>query len=341
MWKQVFIHGFCLFLILSPPQLSAQQSESGIPKVIAFGSCNNQNQPQPLWEFINAAEPNLWIWLGDNIYADTRDMRALRSMYMKQKINPGYSSLRERTSVMGIWDDHDYGENDGGSEYPKAEESKKLMFEFLDVPKNNPAWKRPGAYQSYTFRDSGAALKVILLDGRTFRSPIKRKDGVYLPNPTGTMLGNEQWEWLEKELSDPSIDLYLVGCGIQFLPEEHKYEKWANFPADRQRLLSLIQEKKPKGILLLSGDRHLAEISCTKVDGLGYPLCEITSSGLTHSWEENQGEANKFRQGKLIKHKNFGLLTLDFSEGDLRSAKIEIRGIEGRIMEEKIFSFGK
>ena len=73
------------------------------------------------------------------------------------------------------------------------------------------------------------------------------------------MLGAEQWQWLETELRNSTVQIHLIVSGIQILPEEHKYEKWANFPQSRRRLLRLIGETGVPGVILLSGDRHLAE----------------------------------------------------------------------------------
>jgi alkaline phosphatase D len=88
---------------------------------IAFGSCSDQKRPQPLWDDIVAQKAQLWIWIGDNIYGDTENMDTLRAKYDLQKSNPIYQQLRQSTSVIGVWDDHDYGVNDGGKEYTQRE----------------------------------------------------------------------------------------------------------------------------------------------------------------------------------------------------------------------------
>ena len=68
---------------------------------IAFGSCNKQNSTNVLWDDVLLHNPEIWIWGGDIIYADTRDMRKLKSEYDKQINNPGYRQLLESTKVMG------------------------------------------------------------------------------------------------------------------------------------------------------------------------------------------------------------------------------------------------
>jgi hypothetical protein len=37
---------------------------------IAFGSCNKNEKENPLWEEIIKFDPQMWLWLGDVVYAD-------------------------------------------------------------------------------------------------------------------------------------------------------------------------------------------------------------------------------------------------------------------------------
>ncbi len=309
---------------------------------IAFGSCNKQYLPQPIWEFVTQNKPDLWIWLGDNIYGDTENMDTLKKKYDLQKSNQEYQKLIRTCPIIGIWDDHDYGTNDGDKNYPKKAESRDLMLDFLDVSKKAPIRKREGAYQAYTFGKKEKKVKVILLDGRYFRDELTKdnsKKKRYLPNETGDVLGETQWQWLADQLSDKSINLYLIGCGIQMIPKDHRFEKWANFPRARQRLFDLLQEKQPKGVILLSGDRHIAEISKIKLDGLPYDLYDITSSGLNRSWENIGEEFNQYRvDNKMIGQKNFGLLKIDWNAQPLK-VKVEIRGLQNKLHFDQEIDF--
>ncbi|MDW8231052.1 MAG: hypothetical protein RMJ33_14565, partial [Saprospiraceae bacterium] len=93
--------------------------------VIAFGSCNKLHLPQDMWTGVVANRPDLWIWLGDIVYADTTDTRALAAHYKRLKTHPEYKKLRDRTPIIGIYDDHDYGANDAGKGLPNKRASKK------------------------------------------------------------------------------------------------------------------------------------------------------------------------------------------------------------------------
>ena len=91
---------------------------------IALGSCADQDKPQPIWEAIVAQQPQLFLFLGDNVYADTEDMAVMRATYAKLAAIPGYQKLKATCPVLAIWDDHDYGVNDGGAEFAKRAEAK-------------------------------------------------------------------------------------------------------------------------------------------------------------------------------------------------------------------------
>lgn len=307
-------------------RLSRTATLPATPQVttIAFGSCSDQKRPQPLWDDIRRQQPQLWVWLGDNIYGDSENMDTLKAKYDKQKSDPEYQKLRQVASIIGVWDDHDYGVNDGGKEYPMKKASQQLMLDFMDVDQQSPLRKQEGAYSVHTYGDKGHRVKVILLDGRYFRDPLKKAGKDNVPDPSGDMLGETQWRWLEKQLEQSDADVHIIGCGIQFLAEDHPYEKWANFPTARKRLLDLLSRTKPKGTLLISGDRHIAEVSKINVPGLGYTLYDITSSGLTHVSKPHE-EPNQHREGNMVAQLNYGLIRINWDHQPL-SATVKIKG---------------
>lgn len=267
---------------------------------IAFGSCNRSDLPQPLWTPIVAHAPDLWIWTGDIVYGDTLDMNLLAAKYAQQLNNPGYADLRAITEVTGTWDDHDFGANDAGAEYPMKAASQQLLLDFLGVADDDPRRQREGVYSSYSLGDAPRDVKVILLDVRYHREQ---------PGPLGDMLGEAQWRWLKQELANSEAALTLIVSGTQILPADHRWERWDAFPAARQRLLDLVKDSGKPGVMFLSGDRHFAELS--RLEGRGtYPLYEVTASGLTHSWEEMPDEANSLRIGDSYNGLNFGLIEI-------------------------------
>lgn len=288
-------------------------------EVIAFGSCNRQNLPQPMWTVIAENQPDLWVWGGDNIYGDSKDASVIAADYKTQSELPAYKQFSDSTPIVGTWDDHDYGWNNAGKEYPIKAQTRDLAFDFMQVPADDPRRQHDGIYGAYDFGPEGQRVKVVLLDGRYFATGKKAE------HPE--LIGAAQRAWLAKELAESTAQIHLLVSGIQVISEEHNYENWAKYPADREWLINLIAETKVPGAIFISGDRHIHELSVLKNSDAGYPLVDATSSGLTHSWESFKGEPNKHRHGEVYKGLGFGLIQIDWSSQPVE-ARIEIRNTE-------------
>lgn len=309
---------------------------------IAFGSCSNEEIHYEMWSDIVAQKPQLCVLLGDNIYGDTHDMKWMRTQYDSQKNMPSYQLLLKTCPIIGTWDDHDYGQNDGGKYYSRKKESKEEFMRFMDIPANDPIRSHEGVYSSHTYGPKGKRVKFILLDLRYFRDTTIRSTipgHRYDPNPDGDMMGEEQWAWFEKELKQSDANVHIIGSSVQFVANDHFWEKWGNFPKARQRMLDLLVKYKPKNLFIISGDRHIAEISKMEVPGLPKPLYDITSSGLTHTWnikgDMPPNERNSARVGKLVIQKNFGMILIDWS-GKNPVVTFEIRGKDNALWDEPL-----
>ncbi|WP_158839043.1 alkaline phosphatase D family protein [Polaribacter sp. L3A8] len=290
--------------------------------VLAFGSCNKPDQTNLLWDDIAGLNPDVWLWGGDIIYADTENMDKMEADYNLQKKQKGYANLLKETKVLGTWDDHDFGANDAGVEYPKKEKSQELLLNFLGVDKNSPRRKKEGVYHSEVIETAKGSVKIILLDTRYFRTSIN-KESVNGVQENRTILGEQQWAWLESELVNSAAKFNIILSSVQVIAEKHPYEKWANFPLERKKLLDVIVSSKANNVILLSGDRHISEFSKEEVSGLTYPLIDFTSSGMTHASKNFTKEYNPARVGSVVSKKSFGVLKINF---DKKEVVMEMRG---------------
>ncbi len=319
---------------------AAQADEQTVLTRIAFGSCARQNIPQPIWHTIADAKPQLFLFIGDNIYGDTEDMDRMRAKYAQLGAKPGYQKLLKHCKLLATWDDHDYGVNDGGAEYPKKKESQQVFLEFYKEPKDSPRWKREGVYLAQTFGPKGKRVQVILLDTRYFRSKLKRAPkrpkgrGPYIDDDdtNKTMLGEAQWKWLGEQLRKPA-ELRIIASSIQVVPQHHGWEYWQNFPHERRRLFKLIGDTKANGVVFISGDRHHAEISRLPADdkenGAGYPLIDVTSSSLNQAGGGNFRERNDHRLGDNFGQLNFATIDIDWTKSN-PAVQFDIRDIKGK-----------
>ncbi|HKJ47625.1 MAG TPA: alkaline phosphatase D family protein, partial [Christiangramia sp.] len=266
------------------------------------------------------------------------DARLMKTAYNEQKSNKGYQKLLGRVPVYGIWDDHDYGLNDGGKEWHFKETSQQLFLDFMEVSQNSPRRRREGVYHAESLKTEKGSVKIIMLDTRYFRDELVESEAAdkrYEP-AEGTILGEEQWEWLEKELMDSKAGFNVILSSVQILSAEHGFETWGNFPSEVEKLENLIVFSEAKNVILLSGDRHISEFSATKVEGLNYPLVDFTSSGLTHTYEEFNGEPNKYRVGEVVKDKSFGVLKFYFNEDKVL---LEMRGDKNKLQQDYLVEY--
>jgi alkaline phosphatase D len=307
---------------------------------IAFGSCYKPEKKGGVWAGVRKFDPQLWIWLGDNFYHDWANGKYVRTNDDPDSFAKGYRALGRSEGVqalqslaadrvMATWDDHDFGKNDAGKEYDRKEESRKAFAKFFGVP------DRPdGIYSSRDFGPEGKRVRVILLDTRYNRDSLPRK-GEALSD--GDILGESQWSWLGEELARTGANLIILGSSIQFVSEQHRFEKWANFPKAKDRMLELLKTVRAQGVVFISGDRHHAEISCLPEGLVGYPLYDITSSGITEGGGIGK-EENRYRVADLWNANNFGAIQIDWSQAN-PAVSLEIRDEKGNKVRQASFPF--
>jgi len=321
---------------------------------IGFGSCQHEDRPIPIWDAINAAHCDAFVLLGDNIYADTPDPAVFRKKYNLLAAQPAFANFRRTTPLFATWDDHDYGINDGGAGFSGAVTAQKQFCDFFQVPADSPLRTTPGVYSCVTLGSAGKRVQVILLDTRMFRSPLKKdvaNPKVTIPDtdPDATVLGKEQWAWLERRLREPA-EVRLIVSSIQVIANEHGSEKWDNFPHERARLLELLRRTRANGVLVISGDRHLAELSLLPpADGIGYPLYDLTTSGLNLPivQEPKEGQPPLIKKPQPNRYRlherpytgsNFGLLRVHWDAPDPH-LRLEVCGLNGNVVLSREIPF--
>lgn len=321
--------------------------------IIGFGSCLRQWQPQPVWHGVAALAPEAFIMLGDNVYSDVGEYgklpqpQRIGTAYADLEASAAFSAFRRQAKASGIrligtWDDHDYGLNDGGANYPHKLAAKQYFLDFfgIDATASGDA-SQAGVYQSYRLQLAGVDTQVILLDTRSFRSPLQKSEHSHCSktrnvanlDPEATMLGERQWQWLAQQLQERA-ELRIIASSIQVIAEDHCFEKWANFPLQRQRLFDLIEQTRAAGVVLISGDRHMAEISSVNPYARGYRLYEITSSGLNSAMGLGGrlllDNDNSLRVGEPLYRDNFGSIAVS-RHADGVELSLQIRNDDGEI----------
>ena len=296
---------------------------------IGLGSCLDQDYPQPIWQSIKKEDLNYFIFLGDNVYGDTRygSLRKMKSAYDKQKkVLPDFLN---DISIFSIWDDHDFGINDGGADYRFKRRAQELYLDFWEITKDDDRSNREGIYFSKNEIFFDKKFKFIFLDTRFFRSKLKGKKSNYIENiePDATILGNAQWTWLENELKS-DFDFLFIFSSIQIIAKDHRFEKWSNFPNERAKLFELLEQFNDKTILF-SGDRHRAGIY--RKNG----IIEVTSSSMNKPGS-SFNETDSYLIGKTYPQENYGVL--EILENTIH---IKIKDIKGNTLNSIEKSYKK
>ena len=311
MYSSSLVKLFTILLLLSN-FLGAETIKFGL------GSCLDQNYPQPIWTSIEKEKLNYFVFLGDNVYGDLPSGSLIKMKYAYKKQRSILPEFLDQMEVYPIWDDHDFGINDGGGDYKLKKNAKKMFLDFWEIPKNDIRRKREGIYFSDEKIFYDKKFKLIFLDTRYFRSKLIKENDTYIKNEDGTILGKEQWNWFSEELKD-DFDFLIVFSSIQILAEDHRFEKWSNFPSEKNKLLDYLHEFKGK-ILLVSGDRHRGGIY-TKNN-----LIEITASSLNKPGSFDF-ESDKYLVGKTFPEENYG--TIEISK---TATKVNLKSISGELL---------
>jgi alkaline phosphatase D len=298
---------------------------------IAFGSCADQKIPMPVLSALLGAKPDLFVFLGDNVYGDARagdaSLPELRSAYGDLARHTDFRNLIRTVPVLSVWDDHDFADNDGGASFAFKEKSESIFEQFWADSPTDPRNERPGVYSSWNLGPEGERIQFLLLDTRFFRSELTRKrkgqfmkSGRYVESKADEqdMLGEAQWQWLESQLNQPA-DVRIVVSSIQVLAEKHGWERWGLLPKERTRLLNLLHTKD--NVVIVSGDRHWAS---TYRDETG--LTELTTSAINRPSKYRFTETGPLQFSRPYVDANYGEITIDWEKRTMQMSILDVAG---------------
>ena len=284
---------------------------------LGFGSCLHQDRSMAILKTIEKKELDLFMFIGDNVYGDQKDgeLDKLIRTYKQQYNN--LENFLKNVSTEFIWDDHDFGLNDGGSNYRYKDRAKELFLETWKIPSQDPRRLRDGLYFDKMIEKNGLKVHLIFLDNRTFKSEWKltdefNKEGKerYVEDfdPDKTLLGKKQWQWLKDKLNEDS-NIKIILSSLQILSLGHGWESWDKLPLERERLFNLIDESNVSNLLILSGDRHRGGFYHFQTDN-NKDIYEFTSSSLNLPIPFNTEEKGPLRIGSTYRKANFGVIRI-------------------------------
>jgi len=292
---------------------------------LAFGSCARRARypVQPIWRSIEAARPDVFIWAGDAVYADTLEPDILAEEYRRQRDLPEIRRFMATTPQLAIWDDHDYGLNDHDRRHPGKVDALATFRRYWP----NPELGLPGAPGAF-FRWSYGGVDFFFLDVRYHRDPNEQPDG-----PAKTMLGAAQRRWLLDGLASSMAAFKVVVSGSGWNDSKPEgADSWASYSVERDAILNEVAKRGVTGVLLLSGDTHYGELNCLPwSERGGYDFYELVSSPLAQDTVDLYLTARpilRVRQA-FSGDVNFGLVDFDLTQAD-PTAELALRDEGGQ-----------
>lgn len=209
------------------------------------GDTRNSFRPFSIMEFMRSAQPDFFVYLGDTIYADKENTAmTLPDYWAKYEENrDGFAQrLLASTSLLVMWDDHEV-DSDFIMTHPRLPIGRQAFFDYWPI---RPSPQDP--YRLYRSFKWGKGVEVFLLDCRQYRDP-----------ETKTMIGLEQKQWLLRQLAASSATFKFIVSSVPF--SDPRDDKWGEYPAERDEILTTIQESNISGVIFLAGDVHHAAVS--------------------------------------------------------------------------------
>ncbi|RPG80141.1 MAG: alkaline phosphatase family protein [Crocinitomicaceae bacterium TMED114] len=310
---------------------------------VALGSCSFINEPAydrpgkgygggySIFETIAESNPDLMLWLGDNVYfreVDWGSESGMQHRYSHLRRLPELQPLLGACPHYAIWDDHDFGPNNADGSWIHKDWAKSTFESFWPNPSCGlPDRDGQGITSAFRFHD----VDFFLMDNRTFRL---NPDNL---TRTPRMLGEAQIDWLIAALQYSKAPFKVVATGGQVVSDYAAYENFAMFEAEREMLLARIRDEDIHGVVFLTGDRHSSELSALELKS-GQTVLDFTCSALTSSTYDHSQEPNHNRlEGTSVGVRNYGTMTLTGPRKE-RVMTFRTFDAEGELLWERSFA---
>jgi alkaline phosphatase D len=268
---------------------TAPAADAATPVRLAFGGdvagqnvCRDAAEGFPIMNTIRAWDPDVFVGLGDMIYADNAcdpmgrygnaqiaggfgpavDLAGFWAHWRYNRADASLQRLLASTSYVGVWDDHEVV-NDFG---PLSPLMPAGLDAFLDYTPIAVATNTPNRlYRSLRW---GKHLELFVLDTRQYRDANGAGDDPARPK---TMLGLEQLTWLKESLDASDATWKVVVSSVPMsiptgFPPTNGRDGWANFDQTtgfEQELLALLRhfaDGDVRNLVWITTDVHFAEV---------------------------------------------------------------------------------
>ncbi len=264
---------------------TAPASETAKPILFTVSTCqeferrDDPSNGHKIYKSMVSLKPDFFIQSGDTVYYDRVEPLAKNMDLARYRWGRMYALPFQREfhrSIPSYWmhDDHDLLKDDAypGQTYGDLTWEQGVQIWREQIPQSDKPYR--------TFR-WGKDLQIWLPEGREFRSPNKMKD-----SPEKSILGKEQWAWLEETMkaSDATFKLYISATPVVGPDRDKKNDNHANqgFHNEGERLREFLTSIP--GCFVINGDRHWQYHSIDPETGLNEFACGPASDSHAQGW---------------------------------------------------------
>jgi alkaline phosphatase D len=238
---------------------------------LGFGSCASYAESS-IWTRIAAECPDGMVLLGDTPYIDSTDLRWQRWAYRRFASIPQFAAAAQKIPFWGTWDDHDFGKDASDGTLPGKENSRRAFLEY----RANLAAGENG--QGVYTRFRRGPVEVFLLDTRWFA----KTEPSWADARRPTLLGLQQWEWLQKGLLESDAPFKILASGMVWDVKGKAGDAWGAYMYERDALERWLGEKRVTGVILMGGDIHVSRLlKYSTRTTVGYDLHQLIVSPLS------------------------------------------------------------
>jgi alkaline phosphatase D len=219
---------------------------------------NFPGHPAPVYAQVMKENPAFVLQIGDFDQRDPKTLEEMREMH--REVRGGRKAtasgddfsryIAPRFPLFHIWDDHDYGNNNGDKNFYARAIALKAFKEYYPTPElANPS---AGIWHKFSYGQA----EFFMIDDRSQRDPNSDPDGPGKSLLDGDGIPSGQKEWLKEGLLNSSAAWKFIISGVAFNPTCKPLDSWGAFKTERREILDYIRQNSIQGVIVISGDLH-------------------------------------------------------------------------------------
>ena len=304
---------------------------------------------------------DLFIHMGDLHYRNDLPIIGLKEAYLDDyRYNydlvmnqTRQKNLYQNIPLAYIWDDHDYGTNDSDGSYNLkyiASEAYRERVPYYPLVEELSVAKGKGAvYQSFII----GRVRFIMTDSRFHQNPLATLD-----SPDGTILGNEQREWLfdrlltgkqQQENKRERLTIWVNSIPWIAPQTDSSTSSWNQFYRERTQIANFIKQNNINKLMMISGDAHMLAIddgiqgtanNYATGGGGAFPVIQAASLDSSSSFKGGPYNGEKYIIDSKVKSKNgaipgkeqWGLLNFR-DDGNEIKVEVELKRMQNTLIK--------